>query len=247
MVAEGRPVLLYRAGRSEAGRSAASTHTASVAGDHRVVRELAREAGVWVARTIQDFHDGLRLLAAWQATPPQGPRVGAVSNAGFECVALADTLGAARLADLAPGTRAALADVLDRARLTGITSVTNPLDVTPMMGDGAFVDTVRLLLDDPGVDVGVVGLVPLTPALNTPLNGGPPTPESLAFLDEGVVPGLLELWRTRSKPWLVVLDAGPGHHRVRRALEEGGIPVLERMDRVGPVLSGMLRFAPRGF
>jgi acyl-CoA synthetase (NDP forming) len=247
MVNEGRPVLLYRAGRSEAGRAAASTHTASIAGDHRVVRELARQSGVWLAESIQDFHDGLRLLAAWQGLPPRGPGVGAVSNAGFECVALADTLGSGRLAELSDTTHAALRDLLGMSHLGGITTVTNPFDVTPMMGDEAFVDTVRLLLADPRVDVGVVGLVPLTPALNTPLNGGPPRDEATAWMEEGVVPGLLELWRERTKPWLVVLDAGPGHHRVRSALEEGGIPVLDRMDRVGPVLSGILRFSPRGF
>lgn len=260
MVEEGRPVLLYRAGRSEAGRAAASTHTASIAGDHRVVRELARQAGVWLAETIQEFQDGLRLLTAWQATPPRGPRVGALSNAGFECVALADTLGSARLAELDSRTRAGLRRVFSDAGLAEIAAVSNPLDVTPMMGDDAFVESVRLILEDPGVDVGVVGLVPLTPALNTPLDDGVDAPEGTERLDDevdgpdgdaqlaaGVVPGLVELWRTRSKPWLVVLDAGPGHHRVRATLEEGGVPVLDRMDQVGRVLEGMLRFAPRGF
>jgi acyl-CoA synthetase (NDP forming) len=44
ITASGRTVILYRAGRTPAGATASSSHTASIAGDYTVTRELCRSA-----------------------------------------------------------------------------------------------------------------------------------------------------------------------------------------------------------
>jgi predicted CoA-binding protein len=59
----GGTVILYRAGRTAEGADASASHTASVAGDYVVARELARAAGVIVAETLADFEDLVRLFA----------------------------------------------------------------------------------------------------------------------------------------------------------------------------------------
>ena len=43
----------------------------------------------------------------------------------------------------------------------------NPLDVTPTVDDAQFASAVRSVLHDPNVDAGIVGVVPMTPALQT--------------------------------------------------------------------------------
>lgn len=220
----GRRVLLYRAGRSEAGARAAASHTASVAGDYAVTRELSGLAGVEVAQDIEEFQARMAVLAAWAGRGPGGHRLGVVSNAGFECVAMADTLGGRELADLAPATRSALADLLAEARLEEIVGVANPLDVTPIMSDAGFVEAARLVLADPGVDVGLVGCVPLTPALQTLAASGEHAEDHVAA--DSVVSGLVRLWNETSKPWAVVVDSGPDYEPMRQALERAGIPVL---------------------
>jgi len=241
IVASGRTVLLYRAGRTPAGRAAGASHTAAIAGDHVVTRELAREAGVLVADTLDEFDDLMRLTALLADCPPEGHRVGALSNAGFECVLAADGTDALRLAPLGEGTRAALRGVLARHRLADIVDVQHPLDVTPMMNDEGIAACVEALLADPGVDVGVVGIVPLTGALQT-LPAGPGHGERLDA-PEGIVARLAALRRARAKPFVVVVDAGAAYDPLAAALEAGGIPAFRTMDRA---MRALARVAGRG-
>ncbi|HKV08419.1 MAG TPA: acetate--CoA ligase family protein, partial [Thermoanaerobaculia bacterium] len=167
ITASGRTVILYRAGRTPAGAGAAASHTASIAGDFAVTRELARSAGVLLAHCLADFEDLTLLACHLHGRNPAGPRLGALSNAGFECVAIADNLGPFRLARFAPDTRRRLTDLLAAHRLATIVDVHNPLDVTPILNDAGYEDAARLVLEDPGVDLGVIGCVPLTGCLDT--------------------------------------------------------------------------------
>jgi acyl-CoA synthetase (NDP forming) len=226
---DGRTVLLYRAARTPAGRAAGQSHTAAIAGDYAVTRELAREAGVLVADTLDEFDDLLRAAALLADRPVRGPRVGAVSNAGFECVALGDSAGDLTFPALAPATQAGLVSVLERQRLDGIVDVRHPLDVTPMMDDAAFAEVVGLLLADDAVDVGVVGLVPLTGALQTL----PPDAAHRERLDADGAIGvrLARLRRVLDKPFVVVVDAGPAYDPLAAYLDRHRIPTFRTMDR----------------
>ena len=175
IVRQGRAVILYRAGRTAAGARASASHTASIAGDFAVSRELAQAAGVVVADTLEDFEDLVKLFTRLDGRRPAAEQkdgeapfgLGAVTNAGFEAVAIADRLGSLRLADYAEATRRRLDEILAEHRLEAIVSLGNPLDVTPMMDDAGFAEAARAVLEDEGVDLGVVGCVPLTGAMET--------------------------------------------------------------------------------
>ena len=99
--------------------------------------------------------------------PVRGRRVGAVSNAGYECVAIADNLRSLEMATLTASTVSRLTVLRDNAHVGGIMDVHNPLDLTPMLDDAGYGAAVRYVLTDDHVDVGVIACVPVTPALNT--------------------------------------------------------------------------------
>jgi acyl-CoA synthetase (NDP forming) len=225
----GRPVIVYLAGRTAAGAAAAASHTASVAGDFTVARALARSAGAVVADTLDDFEDLVRLFTHLRGRAPQGLRLGAMTNAGFEAVAIADRLGPFTLAELAEPTRAAMDATLAQAKLRGIVATRNPMDVTPLLGDEGYERIVRALLDDPNVDVAVVGCVPMTQALNT-LEKGDGHGDDVTR-EGGIVSRLARLWREHCKPWVAVVDAGPLYDPMARALEAAGIPTFRTADR----------------
>jgi acyl-CoA synthetase (NDP forming) len=142
---------------------------------------------------------------------------------------MADSLGSLRLAEWTASTCARLVAILERARLDAIVTVRNPLDVTPILADEGYEAAVRAMLEDPGVDVGVVGCVPLTPALNT-LPAGPGHAEDL-WREGGIVPRLARLHRETTKPWVVVVDAGREYDPMAQALEQAGIPTFRTVDR----------------
>jgi acyl-CoA synthetase (NDP forming) len=230
ITASGRPVLLYRAGRTPAGAGAAASHTAAIAGDYAVTRELARSAGVLVADTSADFEDLLMLACQLDGKEVRGLRLAALSNAGFECVAMADRAACGfTLADFTPATTAALANVLTARALDTITSVHNPMDVTPIVDDELFECAVRAVLDDPHVDVGVIGCVPLTASLATlPESAGQGEDVAAA---SSLAQRMARLHRDIRKPWVVVVDSGPAFDPMARLLLEQGVAVFRHADR----------------
>jgi len=230
-VDRGGTVVLYRAGRTAAGARASASHTASIAGDYAVTRELAAAAGVLLADSLADFEELVRLAVALDGKRPGGAgelRLGAVSNAGFECVAVADNLGPFRLATFAGDTRSRLDELFRSRRVDAIVEVHNPLDLTPVLDDEAFEEAARTVLDDPGVDLGVIGCVPLTGALQT-LPAGDGHGEELAASDS-VVERLLRL-RHHPKPWIAVVDAGPLYDPMAHRLAAGGVATFRTVDR----------------
>ncbi|MGD8376740.1 MAG: acetate--CoA ligase family protein [Acidobacteriota bacterium] len=223
----GRSVVVYRAGRTPAGITATSSHTVSVAGDYVVAREILGAAGALVAPSLSDFDDMVRLLCLLRGRPPAGDRLGAISNAGFECVAIADHLGPFRLASFGEPTRRALGQLLEAARLDRVVQVQNPLDLSPIAGDQAYGRAVRLLLDAPEVDVAVVGCVPMTGALDTlPADRG-----GTGFAGASVTERLIRLYRDSTKPWVAVVDAGPMYDPMAARLRQGGITTFRSADR----------------
>jgi acyl-CoA synthetase (NDP forming) len=229
ITAQGKTVVLYRAGRTSAGAAASASHTAAIAGDYAVNRELAGQAGVLVCETTEDFEDMVKLSALLGDARITGRRLGAVSNAGFECVSISDHLGDFELADLTQQTRAGLRSLLEGCRVDEVVDIRNPVDLTPIMPDAPFVDGCRLVLDDENVDVGLVGCVPLTAALQT-LEPAETHAEDV-YAEESVARRLARLKDHVRVPWVAVVDGGPLFDPMARILEGAGIPTFRTADR----------------
>jgi len=224
----GRAVILYRAGRTAAGAQASASHTAAIAGDYAVTRELARQAGVVVAGSLQDFDDLTRLFTFLRRKRVDGWRLGAISNAGFECVAMADNLGRFALASFDARTSERLQAIFRESKIDAVVDVHNPLDLTPMTGDAAYEQVARTVLASDGVDVGVVGVVPLTVTMNTLPPGEGHTDD--VFRDDSTAGRMVRLHRESVKAWVAVVDAGSLYDPMVRLLEQGGVPTFRTAD-----------------
>jgi acyl-CoA synthetase (NDP forming) len=226
--AGGRQVVLYRAGRTAAGAGASASHTAAIAGDAAVTRQLARAVGVTWAETPAEFDDLLRTFTLLDGRPASGHRLGAATNAGSECVTIADHAGPLDLVRFAPATERALGDLLVPAGITSVVDVHNPLDLTPIAGARIAGAAARIILEADEIDAAIVGAVPMADSIET-------LPAGEGHAEDLTRPGALadvlaELWRTTSKPWVAVVDAGPLYDPFRERLAAAGIPVLGTAD-----------------
>jgi len=193
------------------------------------MRALCAGAGVVTVESLDDFEDLVVLFSRLGRRTVSGWRLAAVSNAGFECVAIADSLGRFSLPAFSADAERRLREIFVRSRIDQVVDVHNPIDLTPMTGDEAYAQVVETLLDDEGADAVVVGVVPLTAALNT-LPPGAGHREDLARAG-GIVPRLGALCRDEGKPWLAVVDAGANYDPMARAIEAAGIPTFRSADR----------------
>jgi acyl-CoA synthetase (NDP forming) len=244
ITSSGRSVIAYRAGRSAAGAAASASHTASIAGDYPVTRALLAQAGAAVVESLDAFDDALSTFTLLRGKSCGGRRLGALSNAGFECVAMADNLGELELASFSPRTLDALAGAYQKAGIGGIVDVHNPADLTPMADDEAYEECFRAILDDPGVDCGIAGIVPLTAALRS-LDSGPDYAGDLRR-DDGLAARYGRLMAESGKPWAAVVDSGPLYDALASALESRGVPTFRSADRALAAL-GLWASRPTAF
>jgi acyl-CoA synthetase (NDP forming) len=231
IVRGGKKVLVYKSGRSPEGRKATSSHTASVAGDYNVCRAVLEDAGVFVADTLAEFENAIRALPLLAGKTARGNRVGLVSNAGFECVILADNLKNGfdlELAVISGETTARLAGVLGPLGIDRLQDIRNPFDLTPVADDAAFAGCVEALLADPNVDCAVVSPVPMTAALET-LAPSEAHTENI-YSPKSVGCRLVEIIRGTSKPVVVNIDAGSLYDPLAGMLQAKGVPVFRRAD-----------------
>jgi acyl-CoA synthetase (NDP forming) len=166
----GKPVVVYKIGRSEAGAAAALSHTAKVAGRHALYRGLFRQMGVIEAGCLDDLIDiptlFLKAGERGAATPPR--RIAVVSISGGLGAIAAEHLA------LEGFTLPALADQT-RTRLSALPiaygSLANPIDTTAAIhrAENSFGEVVRIVAADPGIDAVVVPNASRFPhaALNT--------------------------------------------------------------------------------
>lgn len=229
ITASGRTVLLYRAGRTAEGAAASASHTAAIAGDYVVSHRLALNAGALVCDTTDDFEDLLRLFALLGTRQPRGLRLGALSNAGFETVAVADHLGGLRLAEFTKTTRAKLHDLFKYARIDTIADVHNPVDLTPMMDEAVFTAAARVVFEDDNVDLGLVGCVPLSPALQTLVPDDSHSED--VYGADSVANRLARMLDALDKPWVAVLDGGHPYNAAAKILQDAGVPIFRSADR----------------
>ena len=238
----GRTVIVYRAGRTAEGAEASASHTASIGGNYPVTRQLFEQAGVLVAETIDEFED-LTKTFTFLRNKKAGPKLGAVSNAGFECVAFADNLGALKLAKFSPKTTDELAAVFKSASISEIVDVHNPLDLTPMTNDANYEQAIRIMLSSPDVEVGMVGVVPLSAAITTvakdPLHSDAHREDITR--DDALCSRLERIMNDTSKAWLTVIDSGTVYDPLAARLEERGIPVFRSADRALKMLNAFCK------
>jgi acyl-CoA synthetase (NDP forming) len=188
-----------------------------------------------VADTLAGFEDLVRLSSLFRSKPVNGLRLGAISNAGFECVTIADNLGSLILPPFRERTTNRLRSIFKNCRIDTVVDAHNPLDVTPMMNDEAFEEAVRAVMEDESVDVGVVGCVPLTGALDTLVPGDDFRED--AYKQGSIGMRLARFNNESPKPWIAVIDAGRLFDPLADLLEEKGIPTFRTADEAVRALS----------
>jgi acetyl coenzyme A synthetase (ADP forming)-like protein len=197
-----KAIVALKAGRTQAGRQAAASHTGALAGREAAFDAALRRAGILRAETAEEMFDWAQALRANVELSDVGfrmldvgLRVAVLTNAGGPGVMAADAVEAngLALAELGEGTQARLREILAPAA-----SVDNPVDMLASASPEQYAESLRLLLDDGGVDAVVVIL--------------PPPP---MFSAGAVARQIIPLIQTAKKPVVVALM---GHGLVQEAL-----------------------------
>lgn len=154
-VSGSKPLVVLKAGLSDAGARAVSSHTGSLAGSRSVYEAALRKAGAIQVRTAQELFDVARALST-QRTPRAGG-VCIVTNAGGPAIIATDAAEEAGLplASLSDETTRRLRETLPPAA-----SVYNPVDVLGDAGPDRYAAALSAVSNDPAVGSVLAVLTP---------------------------------------------------------------------------------------
>jgi acetyl-CoA synthetase (ADP-forming) len=211
----GKPVLVVKTGRTQAGVKSARSHTASLAGAWEVFEAVCREEGAVLARDPDDMVRAAHFLTRHRA-PRRGGAV-ILSSSGGGCGIASDRVSelGVPLATLTADSRAQLGELLLPPQAD------NPVDLggrrkpedVEIAGDVA-----RILLGDPGVAYGLVILTSMP-----------------FFANRTRLIGQAAL--AADKPVMIALTPGAAAEAPRKALRELGQFYFDRSEDALRVLA----------
>ncbi|SER62952.1 Acyl-CoA synthetase (NDP forming) [Streptomyces sp. yr375] len=234
------PVLTVDAGRTDAGRRAAASHTAAAATRTMTRGALFTQAGITATRSVGELMEAAALLHSQPL--PTGSRVLIVTNAGGAGVLSADACAEAGLSLPTP-TPELIDDLL--AVLPEGAAIGNPIDATAAVSEEQLKDCVDRITRHAGVDAVLVALVPtavaeatgddLVRAL-TDAPGRRPKPVAAVRLEQALPVELLPTTDGRTVPAYAEPQAAAralahaAHRAAWLARPAGTVPDLDGVD-----------------
>lgn len=219
-VAMSKPIIVIKAGRTEAASKAASSHTGALTGSDEVFDAVLRRCGVLRVQSISDVFYMAEVLS--KQPRPRGPRLVIVTNAGGPAVLAADALIAdgGEIGTLSENSRKALDQLLPPFWSHG-----NPIDVLGDADPERYARAIEIAIRDPGSD----GLL----AILAPQGMTDP---------KGVAERLAPYARGTGKPLLASWMGGRYIEPGESALNASGIPTFSYPDTAARVFVNMWRY-----
>ena len=163
-----KPIVVLKAGKTTEGSRAASSHTASLAGDYRVFSEIVAQHGIVEARNEYEMVSYCESLSCYQKSITG--KVGIITVSGGHGVLSTDAcaqhgLQVPRLSD---NHQKQIRSHLSPS-VQPIASVANPIDLTGSARDDDFVAAARALSQVPEIDCVIMLLLPYSPGITSDL------------------------------------------------------------------------------
>jgi acetyltransferase len=219
-IALGKPIIVIKAGRSEAASRAAASHTGALTGSDDVLDAAFRRCGVLRVQNIADLFYMAEVLS--KQPRPRGPRLSIVTNAGGPGVLATDALMATggELTVLSPATLQELDGFL-----SSHWSHNNPVDVLADADAERYVKAVDLVSKDPAGD-GLLAII---------------APQGLAD-PTATARGMAKYAHSTGKPLLASWMGGGGVAAGIEILNSAGVPTFSYPDTAARAFTYMWRY-----
>ena len=214
-----KPIIVIKAGRTEAAAHAAASHTGALTGSDEVLDAAFRRCGVLRVNTIADVFYLADVLS--KQPRPRGPRLAMVTNAGGPAVLATDALISlgGQLAPLSPETLQKLDHLLPPHW-----SHNNPVDVLGDADPKRYAKALEIVAEDPAND----GLLAIL------------CPQGMT--DPAQTAEALKPFAKIGKPLLASWMGGEEMAAGERVLKEANIPAFPFPDTAARIFNYMWRY-----
>lgn len=216
-----KPVVILKAGSSQAGAQAVSSHTGALAGNDSAFDAAFENCGVMRARSMQDLFD--YGLAFSKSKLPKGKKIAVITNAGGGGVLTADKIEdvGLELAQLSDETKDKLSEVIPHEG-----SVNNPIDVLGDALPDRYEKTLDIVLAEDEIDSVIIMACP-----------------TATYRAMAVGEAIVKAKKSSDKPLFVVNMGGPTFNEENVLLRENGIATCVFPETAVSVLRALERYA----
>ncbi|MFW5862292.1 MAG: acetate--CoA ligase family protein [Spirochaetota bacterium] len=199
----GKPVIVFKTGRTSQSAKASVSHTGAYGGSYRVYEGVFNQHDIILTDSFHELYAASETLATQPV--PAGKRVAMVSNGAGPMVNAMDHFQEKGL-ELATLARNSVASMKEHFSFFYI--VENPVDVTGSATAADYQYVINTLMEDENVDI----IMPFFVFQDTPL-------------DESIVERLEKLNGLKKKPILCCAVGGPYTLKMSDAIRRTGVPV----------------------
>ena len=211
-----KPVIVLKAGRTESGMKAASSHTGALSSEDKIVDSLLKQFGIIRAENLNEMFNTAKGFESFPI--PKGNCVAVITNAGGPAILAVDKIEnrGLKLANLSESTNKKLREIVHPDG-----SIDNPIDLLPGGSADNYKKVNEIVVEDENVDA-VISIF-VEPVMVNPL----PVVESVFSVKN-------------SKPILQVIMPLPEFWSKYRNESKYKLPLFKNPEDAPEVLSNML-------
>lgn len=220
-----KPLVVLKAGRTQAGAKAASSHTGALAGEDKIYEGVFKQVNILRARDTTELFDFANALA--HQPPTRGKGIGVISNGGGAGIMLADTCSENNL--LVPDLSKITLEKL-RKVLPPLVKPRNPVDLVADASFYRYEGAMRALLEDKNIDGIIV----------TCVHGGYARPREYV----GAVLKMIQLQRKDPKPNKPIICCWIGGKEVEEVIEDlkvENVPIYQDTTRAARAMLALVK------
>ncbi len=221
-----KPVIVLKAGKSKKGIEAASSHTASLAGDYRVFSQVMNQYNVAEADNEYELTSFCESLSCYSKA--MAGKIGIVSLSGGHGVVAVDACEQHGLSipEIEQNTMDIIQEKLS-PEIQNIVSLVNPMDLTGSAVDSDIMTTIRHLSRDSNIDCIIALLIPYSPGISADIGAK-----------------LSQVARNEGKPFIAYVPNEDKYRMIIEGFELNNIPVASSVEGAVLMAKALKRYMP---
>ncbi|MHA2288536.1 MAG: CoA-binding protein [Promethearchaeota archaeon] len=203
-----KPVIVLKGGKTATGMLAAQSHTGSIASNYEILKTAMIQAGAIMCENVSDFITAIKTFSF--LVPPDGDRVGILTNSGGNAVFFSDNVDEFNL------KLAEFSDTLKEKispHLISLVQKINPLDMIGVAEEQQYYNVAKEMFEDPGIDI-IVGSAVIPPFLG--------------MKSDEHYRGLIRAWNEtgRKKPLIPLFLFSEGFTELKELAKKEKVPIF---------------------
>lgn len=221
MIVKEKPIFTLKAGRTESGLKAASSHTGALASDDIITDAFLKQCGIIRCETLKGLLDSANAIISQPI--PNGSNTAVITNAGGPGILVSDALEkkGLKLASLLGKTIKKLQQILPPEA-----GIKNPVDMIASANHENYKAVCEIIEQDKNVDIIIIIIV--KPPVNT-------TPKE-------IINELISIIQRSSKPFYCVVMASEDDDPELPDFKNFGVPVFTYPEEAVETISNVVKY-----